>query len=497
MPTLVLIEPQDERYSLRFEKRALLGRESSNDLQLQDPRASRHHAMVYRDERGLFFVEDLRSRNGTFVGQKRVQREQLAHGQEFRIGSSVIRFEHPRPSATSTDSFLLDPVSLTTETGTRLPLFAAPGSKDGAVDLLDAYRGLVALFELGNLLHASRQDQDIYQGIAQLVVRTTGAELVAIAELDDGQAEPSLCWLHPLDGLEGSGFTLSTTIVRQVLDEGRAVLIRDVEAFHGAHQAASLEKAPVLAVLCAPLRSQQAVRGIISAASTSSSEAFCSLELQLLTAIGLQAGIALENRGLYRELEASFLGTVEALVNALDAKDEYTAGHARRVAGVSEAIARRLGLPEDAVREVRLGALLHDIGKIGVPEALLGARRRLSEPEFDQVRRHALIGDTILHPLLRSEHARAIVRNHHERWDGGGYPDGLTGAAIPLACRIVAVADTIDAITSRRPYREAGELAGALREVQRCADTQFDPEVVHALLEVAVAERGLEPLLER
>jgi putative nucleotidyltransferase with HDIG domain len=495
VPLLVMQEPSGGQRSVSFEARALLGREVSNDLRLSDPHASRHHAVVYRDAQGLYFVEDLASRNGVFMGERRIQRELLTQGQEFRIGSTVLRFELPPPEAGELDSLLLDPLTLTTETGALLPLLDSSDDRDDPRGLRRALRGLAALFELGNLLHGGSDQQALYEHIARLVVRTTGAELVSVAELDDELAHPRPRWVYPQGGLAGSGFTLSTTVTQQVLEEGRAVLVRDIEAFRDQHGAASLAQAPISAMICAPLRSLHAIRGIITAASCSPTHRFGAFELQLLTAIGLQAGIALESRGLYQQLEASFLGTVEALVNALDAKDEYTAGHARRVAELSEALACQLGLPAPEVRAIRLGALLHDIGKIGVPEAVLHAPRRLTDEEFALIQQHPVHGDNILRPLLASDHARAVVRNHHERWDGSGYPDGLAGEAIPFACRIVAVADTLDAITSRRPYRDVGAVAGALAEIERCAGSQFDGEVVRALQAVARSPGGVERVL--
>ncbi len=497
MPRLVVQDVSGERRSVNFERRAFVGRECSNDLLLDDPRSSRHHAVFYRDEGGLFWVEDLQSRNGTFLGEERIQRAQIGHGAWLRIGATKIRFELPLPQAGTRDSLLLDPSSLTTEAGTRLPILAAPSGTDDTDESRRAYRGLVAMYELGNLLHGERSEREVYGAIARLAAEVTGAQLVTIAELEPGSAEPRVRCSLPEEGLPGSDFEISRTVLQQVLEEGRAVLLADVPTDRGMRAVKSLCEARIRTLLCAPLRSRENVLGVVTAVCVSESQVFGHQELQLLTAMGLQAGIALENRGLTRQLELSYLATVEALVNALDAKDEYTAGHARRVAELSQAIGRRMGLSGPAVQELRLGALLHDVGKIGVAEAVLGAPRRLTDEEYLHVQQHTVFGDKIMRPLLASDRARAIVRNHHERWDGGGYPDGLAGQDIPLSCRIVAVADTLDAITSRRPYRDEGELVGALREVQRCAGSQFDPAVVRALLEVAVAEGGLEPLLSR
>jgi HD-GYP domain-containing protein (c-di-GMP phosphodiesterase class II) len=494
--TLSVRAPRRPEVQHPFERRAFVGREPTNDICLADPRASRHHAVFHRDERGRVRVEDLHSRNGTWVDGQKIGRAELREGQQVLIGSTRLFFSsgevRPTPVAEGEQP---DPGTLTIDAGARLPLFADPPSDEGSRQLRRAYRGLVTLYELGNILHAGRDERAIFESIVELVSRTIGADVVSIAELDGESEALVVRHARPVEGLAGSGFSISRSVVEQVLREGRAVLVEDVATDVALDQAQSLHLAGVRCILCAPIRSLREVRGMISAASTTSMGAFGAQELQLLTAIGLQAGVALENRALYRQLEAAFLGTVETLVQALEAKDEYTAGHSRRVSELSVLIGRQLGMTPEQRRELRLEALLHDVGKIGVSEAILNAARRLTDEEFAHIKRHAEFGDTILSPLQGLEKVRSVVRSHHERWDGGGYPDGLAGEQIPSNGRIVAVADTIDAITSRRSYREAGALRIALRELRRCSGTQFDPGVVQALLEVAEAGVGLEDIL--
>jgi putative nucleotidyltransferase with HDIG domain len=249
-------------------------------------------------------------------------------------------------------------------------------------------------------------------------------------------------------------------------------------------------------VLCAPVRSSHRFLGVVFASHRDPAFNFDRYQVQLLTAIGMQAGIALENLRLYRRLERSFLETVEVCVKAIDARDRYTAGHSNRVARMSVSIAHHLPLAAPDLRDLRLGALLHDIGKIGINDECLRAARRLTPEEYAHVQQHTVFGDQILHPLDGLATARIIARHHHERWDGRGYPDGLAGEAIPLLARIVAVADSVDAITSDRPYRPARSLDVAVNELLANRGTQFDPTVVRAFLdahradEVQVGEAG-------
>jgi len=174
---------------------------------------------------------------------------------------------------------------------------------------------------------------------------------------------------------------------------------------------------------------------------------------------------------------------VQALAHALEAKDAYTRGHSSRVCAYSSAIARELGLSAAELNDLRTGAELHDIGKIGVREMVLLKPSRLTEEEYDHIKLHPVIGERILKPLL-GDHpsALAVVRSHHERPDGLGFPDRLAGDAIPLVARITACADTFDAMTSARPYREAKSAEQAREELRRCAGTQLDAAVVEAFL---------------
>ncbi len=178
-----------------------------------------------------------------------------------------------------------------------------------------------------------------------------------------------------------------------------------------------------------------------------------------------------------------FADAVESLAQALHAKDSYTRGHSARVGFYAELIARTIGLAEHEVCEIRLGGQLHDIGKIGIRDTVLGKDSKLADDEETQLRRHPLIGEHILAPLLRLHPTvLAIVRWHHERFDGHGFPDGLSGDLIPLGSRIVAIADAFDAMTSRRPYRSALPFNVAVRELVSESGRQFDPACVRAFL---------------
>jgi len=185
-----------------------------------------------------------------------------------------------------------------------------------------------------------------------------------------------------------------------------------------------------------------------------------------------------------QKIRASFLNAITALAYALEAKDKYTSGHSQRVAEISVAIAAELGLPQPDIEKIRLVGLIHDIGKIGVRESVLNKPGRVTADEYQHILSHCDIGEHILTPVVEDEQILKAVRHHHERYDGAGYPDRLSGEQIPLGARILAVADTYDAMISGRPYREAVSIQAACDEIQRHKGTQFDPEVVDAFLRI-------------
>jgi ribonuclease P protein subunit RPR2 len=187
-----------------------------------------------------------------------------------------------------------------------------------------------------------------------------------------------------------------------------------------------------------------------------------------------------EERARSAQLRASYITTVRALANAVEARDAYTGKHAERVAAYGLALARAMGSQLADDPEIEFGFLLHDIGKVAVPDAILYKPEPLTEPERHLMERHTVIGVQILRGVDFLGEAKSVVRSHHERWDGKGYPDGLGGEEIPLAARVFAVADTLDALTTDRPYRPASPLARAKEIIASQGGTQFDPEVTEA-----------------
>lgn len=235
-------------------------------------------------------------------------------------------------------------------------------------------------------------------------------------------------------------------------------------------------------VICAPLVIKEEVIGTLTMANRRDGSSFSGEDLDLLSTIAAQASIAINNARLYEEQEITYLSTVQALVSTIEANDSYTRGHSERVTRYSMALARQLGLPPESIRRLEQAAILHDIGKIGIDSSLLHKAEELSAGDIDLLRQHPLIGVRILEPIRFLRDVRAIIEQHHERFDGRGYPHGLAGEDLLLEARILAVADAYDAMTSDRPYRKSISHEATVREIAANSGTQFDPHVVEAFL---------------
>lgn len=235
-------------------------------------------------------------------------------------------------------------------------------------------------------------------------------------------------------------------------------------------------------VLVVPIFSRENLLGIMVLFYAKDRDEVESEDLNLITGIAGQAAVALENASLYEDLEMSYFSTVKALARAIEVKDPYTFGHSERVTDYAIAIANRLSLNEWDMRNIKYAAALHDIGKIGIARKILNKPGALSEEEFVHVKTHPQLGDSIIEPVTFLQAPREIILHHHERYDGRGYPDGLKGEEIPLGARILAVADSFEAMMSDRPYRKALPVAEAVKELEINAGTQFDPLVIEAFM---------------
>ncbi|MHC1697298.1 MAG: HD-GYP domain-containing protein [Geobacteraceae bacterium] len=237
---------------------------------------------------------------------------------------------------------------------------------------------------------------------------------------------------------------------------------------------------PAKSVLCVPLIADTKPVGMLIATDKLSGEEFWSQELQLMGIFAAEVSSALQKANLYEEINKLFLSTVEALATSIDAKDPYTYGHSRRVAELSVAIGTELGMPKERIRKLELASLLHDIGKIGTPESILRKPGMLQPEEYEKIKEHPAKGEEILAMITEFKEIVTWIRHHHEWYDGNGYPDRLAAEQIPVEARILAVADSFDAMTSDRPYRKGMPTDAVLKIIEQFSRSQFDPAIVVA-----------------
>ncbi len=283
-----------------------------------------------------------------------------------------------------------------------------------------------------------------------------------------------------MSALKGYEIPLSRkhNILAQVIQNGQPVVVPDTAILNLNPNNIIMRKFKPRAFVLLPLMARGKVIGVLAADRGPSAKGKPNLDREYLQGFANQVALAIENARMYEGLRTSFLNTIQVLVEALEAKDPYTRGHSERVTRYSIRLAERIELSDKQVEQLRNMCLIHDIGKIGIDRVILNKQEPLLGSEFDLIRQHPGIGDKIIEPLDLSQEEAAVVRNHHERYDGTGYPDRLAGDEIPVQVRIASICDTFDAMTSDRPYRRALPIFEALNRLNAAAGTQLDPELV-------------------
>ncbi|MCX6034701.1 MAG: HD domain-containing protein, partial [Chloroflexi bacterium] len=288
-----------------------------------------------------------------------------------------------------------------------------------------------------------------------------------------------------------SGFHADHPIVTWISKQNQPLFYRDssfTPTFESMGKEEKQELESFNAELFLPLNSKGELIGILVFGKKLSSQPYTPDEQLIFSTLGNQIAVAIENARLYDELGRSFVQSVTALANAIDIRDTYTNTHSQQIADWAAKTARNLGCTSDEINEIYLGGLLHDIGKIGIPDAILKKPSKLSEEEWVIVHGHPKLGAELIAPIKKLANVSPMIENSHERYDGLGYPHGKKGEEIPLGARIISVADSYSAMLDKRPYKEPYSSNKIISELKRDSGKMYDPKIVNAFLEILQAE---------
>jgi len=346
-----------------------------------------------------------------------------------------------------------------------------------ARETLAKYRELILLYDITEKLAASLDPQEVASLIIYEANKLIKADKVSLMLINEDTGLLEVIVELGEEAKTKMVVKVGEGIAGYIALTGKAEILNDVSAdprfLKGTRKVSSM--------MCAPLRIKDNVIGVINL-STEEPANYTAEDLKLLSALTLQAAAAIENARLYDDLKDSFLTTVYTLVETIEKRDPYTGGHTKRVMEYSLAIGGVFGLSDQEMERLKLAAILHDVGKIGVGDNILLKNGKLNEDEFNEMKKHTIYGEEVLKYIKYFKDIIPGIKYHHERYDGKGYPDGLMGEQIDVIARIIAVGDTFDAMTSDRPYRKALGAELARLEIAKNSGTQFDPEVVKAFL---------------
>jgi putative nucleotidyltransferase with HDIG domain len=319
-------------------------------------------------------------------------------------------------------------------------------------------------------------NEQIFHDMVDTAMKITGAESCSLLLFDEENNEFHLKvnkQLYENDNLSQSD-VLDPALLRKVVHNHEGYLINP-----------STHPDIGCSYLIAPLKIRNRVFGVLNLSRHGNGLEFSQTNLNYILSLTRRASLNLENNILYESTYANLMDAFKSMAASIQARDHYTESHSIRVTKLSIKISETLGCcsPDD-IESLKIAGMLHDIGKIAVPDHVLMKPDRLTVDEFDIIKQHPLTGEAIMKPIMLFERESIIIRHHHERWDGRGYPDGIAGENIPLLSRILAVADSFDAMTNNRPYRNAMPVEKAIDELLKNAGRQFDRDIVGSFLKI-------------
>lgn len=478
-------------YALAEGMTVTVGRVPQCEIHVDDQAVSRRHCTLAVQGEAVA-ITDLDSANGTFLNERVVKSATARPGDLIRVGSTVLEYRDPAtaraPAAarvTQDPGPGMEPVIRRRIEPAEVDWLSSGTSAFPALTLLQrAQRHLKTLHRVSEVLAGARDLQALAATALETILEVTEADRAALLLTHEGApggAEVAASRLRR--GVEGP-FTLSRTLVADTIAKGVSTFARDASSDERFARGQSVIGQGIRSVMCVPLRTTDEILGALYVDSQSGPGRFSDEDLELLAAIGNHTGVALHRVRLLGELERLLLDTVRAIAATIDAKDGYTHRHSERVAAIASRIAAEMGLGVEYQQLAELSALLHDVGKIAVPDRILNKPDSLTAEEFAEMRKHPVHGARILANIQSPMVAAVLpgVRFHHERWDGSGYPEGLRGEAIPLLGRLLCVADFLDALTSARAYHAPKSLEEVVQLVVRGSGVHFDPQIADAVV---------------
>jgi HD-GYP domain-containing protein (c-di-GMP phosphodiesterase class II)/pSer/pThr/pTyr-binding forkhead associated (FHA) protein len=467
-----------------------IGRDKSNRLPIDNNAISRYHAVI-TSENGNYYIEDFNSTNGTYLNGRQILKDRINPGDAIRIANIGISVE--AEPTTLHDSFSPLDVSVSVEHGSKLEAvdlsqtIAINNSQRRRSDesVLTSMPALQALYRADQVLRNIQDIQSLLENLLDLIMEVIPASKGYIFLLDRKTGLPVPYVRRPTELIDADiEVVISKEILKTAIEKKEAFLANEalVEERHGSLNNRGIQR--VHSAMCVPLITRRKALGIIYVDSTRESDGFSEGDLSLLSAVAMKAGVTVENARLYDDLRGLFYNTVETLIRALQARDPYTSGHSTRVSRYCLLIADKMKFSTKMKHSVYLASMLHDIGKIGISDSVLQRPGKLTEEEWEIIREHPQLGASMIQMLGEMHPIVPLILHHHEAYDGSGYPAGIKGENIPLISRIIAVADTFDAMTSDRPYRERRSKYEAIAELKNYSGRKYDPEIVQIFLGV-------------
>jgi len=368
--------------------------------------------------------------------------------------------------------------------------------RQGVTGYLDKYQRQVgALVGVGSAINSSLGLKRVLEMVMDSLIALMGAErgFLMLRE-PSGELKVRVARGIDHDDLNQEPFSISKTIVRQVAETGDAILTTNAQADPRFGEQLSVAAFRLLSILCAPLKIKDNLIGVIYVDNRARTGIFGNNDLELLSAFANQAAVAIDNASLFddlqesnAELQIAYQATLEGWVRALDLRDKETEGHTKRVTALTRRLAQAMEVDDDALLHITRGALLHDIGKMAIPDGILLKPGGLTLEERMLIQKHPVYAYEMLNPIKFLHPALDIPYCHHEKWDGSGYPRGLKGDEIPFAARIFSIVDVWDALVSDRPYRAGLEPADVRKSIREQSGIHFEPRVVDVFLNMDVA----------